>query len=352
MQSKTKSIFEEIRSIDRSRDREFIIENRAEQAIASVKNVIDMIDEIYEENIASDLKRKLFNSVKLGDPLKFQRSIRKLKTTKMKRNDIVPKKNSFGRSPVRALLESGSIEGTGVIHKSEINPTLEYLEKYLGVDLQNNITGSSGKNEFSGDIDVVVRMSRDMIPAFVSKLSRIPGIGEIKKSNIIMSKIKIQNYQDNIEVDAKRTGYVQVDFIPSEEPNWTKTYYHSPSEDESKYKGVYRNLLLAIFLKYKDAKNVGNGVIERYMLSPRDGVVRIRRTLSTNKNEIIAGPWKDAASISKISGIPSIDSFESIFQYIIGNFSSEFVKKIIDEFSKNDTIRKFGLPDEMGKYLT
>ena len=59
-----------------------------------------------------------------------------------------------------------------------------------------------------------------------------------------MTKVKIQNYDENKETNVSRTGYVQVDFMPGDS-DWLKTYYHSPNEKDSQYKGVYRNLMIA-----------------------------------------------------------------------------------------------------------
>jgi len=56
------------------------------------------------------------------------------------------------------LTEGGSMPGVGAIHIDEINPTLIPLEKELGIDLRNNTLGSVGKREFSGDIDVALKI--------------------------------------------------------------------------------------------------------------------------------------------------------------------------------------------------
>ena len=48
--------------------------------------------------------------------------------------------------------------GVGAIHIDEIEPTLDALEKKLGIDLKNNVLGSVGKREFSGDIDVALEI--------------------------------------------------------------------------------------------------------------------------------------------------------------------------------------------------
>ena len=88
-------------------------------------------------------------------------------------------------------MEGGAMPGVGAIHIDEIEPTLDSLEKVLGIDLKNNTLGSVGKKEFSGDIDIALEISPDDIPAFVEKLQNIPEVLDIAKSSVIMTKVKI-----------------------------------------------------------------------------------------------------------------------------------------------------------------
>ena len=212
------------------------------------------------------------------------------------------------------LAEGGAMPGVGSIHIDEIGPTLDSLEKILGIDLKNNTLGSVGKKEFSGDIDIALDIKTEDLPAFVKKLESIPEILDIAKSSVIMTKVKISDYDPNKKVEGKpRTGYVQVDFMPGD-PGWLKTYYHAPSEKDSKYKGVFRNILIssiAAHLDRKDSKQkISDGrpvQAERFMWSPTDGLVRVLRTPEPNKkgdgytkknnNKIIDGPYKNPDEI-------------------------------------------------------
>jgi hypothetical protein len=65
------------------------------------------------------------------------------------------------------LTEGGAMAGVGAIHADEIGPTLDKLEKILGIDLKNNTLGSVGKKEFSGDIDIALDIKTEDLPAFV-----------------------------------------------------------------------------------------------------------------------------------------------------------------------------------------
>jgi hypothetical protein len=77
MQKKTRSLLEELDSMYIERDRRHIIENRASNIIASAISLLEQIDENYTPDQAENLTRKLINAIKLRDPGKFTRSVRK-----------------------------------------------------------------------------------------------------------------------------------------------------------------------------------------------------------------------------------------------------------------------------------
>lgn len=75
MQKKTRSILEELESMHINRDAKYLIESRADNIIASAINLLEMISETYSESDAENLTRKLLNSIRSRDPLKFKRSL-------------------------------------------------------------------------------------------------------------------------------------------------------------------------------------------------------------------------------------------------------------------------------------
>jgi hypothetical protein len=77
MQKKTRSLLEELDSMYIERDQRHIIENRANNIIASAIRLLEQIDESYTPEQAENLTRKLINAIKLRDPNKFTRSVRK-----------------------------------------------------------------------------------------------------------------------------------------------------------------------------------------------------------------------------------------------------------------------------------
>jgi hypothetical protein len=264
------------------------------------------------------------------------------------------------------LNEGGSMPGVGPIHIDEIEPTLAALERILKIDLKNNVLGSVGKKQFSGDIDVAIQIDPNDIPAFVTRLERTPEIMDIAKSSVIMTKVKIVDFDQSKQTTRPRTGYVQVDFMPGD-PGWMKTYYHSPSETESKYKGVFRNIMIATIAAVLDRKDSDEKIddgrsveSERWMWSPTDGLVRIKRTpvpkangtgfTKKNKNEILGEPIKDAEGIAKalrLDGPKDLNSYESLKQAIESNYPEDMSQKILDSFAQNPVVKDIGVPEEL-----
>lgn len=77
MQKKTRSILEELDSLYAERDNRHVIENRASNIISSAIRLLEQIDAHYTPEQADNLTRKLINAIKLRDPGKFTRTVRK-----------------------------------------------------------------------------------------------------------------------------------------------------------------------------------------------------------------------------------------------------------------------------------
>lgn len=77
MQKKTRSILEELDALYVERDRRHVIESRATNVISSAIRLLEQIERDYPEEKAEILQRKLINAIKLRDPSKFTRSVRK-----------------------------------------------------------------------------------------------------------------------------------------------------------------------------------------------------------------------------------------------------------------------------------
>jgi hypothetical protein len=81
MQKKTRSILEELDAIytekNKERDRRYVIEARADNVIASAVRLIEQIEDVYSEDQADNLVRKLLNAIRDRDPKKFTRTVRR-----------------------------------------------------------------------------------------------------------------------------------------------------------------------------------------------------------------------------------------------------------------------------------
>lgn len=82
MQKKTRSILDELDSLLIHKDRENLIESRANHIISGAINLINSIRENYGPEDADDLERRLINSIKGQDASKFSRGMKRLKEIK------------------------------------------------------------------------------------------------------------------------------------------------------------------------------------------------------------------------------------------------------------------------------
>ena len=202
------------------------------------------------------------------------------------------------------------------------------------------------------------------------------------KTSVFITKIKIQDYDPKREeidpntgkskgIPPGRTGYVQLDYMPGD-PGWMKTYYHSPAEKESKYKGVYRNIMIATICALYDRQSSEERTaddraleVERWIWSPSKGLVRIKRVpkpradgngytkahIDTDLQKPITNPDQIAKALGINSGA-DLHSFETIHKAIKKNYKPELYQKIIDSFAKNNVVKDIGIPDEIKNKIT
>lgn len=75
---RTRSIFEEIKNIEVTKNREQFLQSKVENIIASISNMQNFIVESYDSATAEDLMKRLALSIKSQNPKKFQRGISKI----------------------------------------------------------------------------------------------------------------------------------------------------------------------------------------------------------------------------------------------------------------------------------
>ena len=79
MQKKTRSLLEELDTLRLHKDRENLVESRANHVITGAINLIQFIRENYDTTQAEELERRLLNSIRAQDSSKFSRGVKRLK---------------------------------------------------------------------------------------------------------------------------------------------------------------------------------------------------------------------------------------------------------------------------------
>ena len=79
MQKRTRSILDELAHLPVGKDRENLVESRAGHVIQGAINLINYIKENYDAEQASELERRLLNSIRAQDPAKFARGVRRFR---------------------------------------------------------------------------------------------------------------------------------------------------------------------------------------------------------------------------------------------------------------------------------
>lgn len=79
MQKKARSILEELDNLALHKDKENLVESRANHVIQGAINLINYIKENYDPVQAEELERRLLNSIKGQDASKFVRGIRRIR---------------------------------------------------------------------------------------------------------------------------------------------------------------------------------------------------------------------------------------------------------------------------------
>lgn len=161
------------------------------------------------------------------------------------------------------LTEGGNVfknadgtEATTRITRDNVVPTVQWLEQLTGLNLVDNMLGTTGKKESSGDLDLAVDADKITKDVLVQQLlAKGISAADIKKSgDSVHLKTPILGDATN--------GYVQTDFMFGR-PAW-QHFAMAGSPEGSPYKGVHRHLLLASIAKAQGMKwSYKNGLMDR-----------------------------------------------------------------------------------------
>lgn len=86
MDNKTKNLIEELDRFIPKRDKHLIVESRATNVIASAINLIELMEESFNEEESEELVRRLILGIKNRNPDKFKRKIREFKISEEKKH--------------------------------------------------------------------------------------------------------------------------------------------------------------------------------------------------------------------------------------------------------------------------
>ena len=202
------------------------------------------------------------------------------------------------------------------ISRENVVPTVQWLEQLTGLNLVDNMLGSTGRKETSGDLDLGIdetKITKDVL--IQQLLKRGVKAEDIKKSgDSVHLKTPILGDAEN--------GYVQTDFMFGD-PEFQKFALNT---GESDYKGVHRAILLASIAKAQGMKwSYKNGLMDR------------------ETNEIITKNPQEIAQKLINGTTADLSSVESIVKKIKARADyEELVKDARDAFERD----KLTLPED------
>lgn len=222
------------------------------------------------------------------------------------------------------LYEGGNVfkdpEGrllTTRIARENVVPTVQWLEQLTGLNLVDNMLGSTGRNETSGDLDIGVDSSKITKEVLIQQLER-RGIdrNDIRKTgDSVHLKTPILGDPAN--------GYVQTDFMFGH-PEWQQFRYMGGGIGQ--FKGMHRAILLSSI-----AKELG------YIFSNKDGL------LNRNTREVITTDPAEAAKILIGGTVEDTRTVDSIIKKIKNHPKYEqLVADARDAFARENLV----LPEE------
>ena len=192
------------------------------------------------------------------------------------------------------LLEGGNVfkneKGeplTQRINLADVKPTVKWLEGLTGLNLVDNMLGSTGRKATSGDLDLGVDDTK------IDKATLI---------NVMMRKgVKAEDLRksgDSVHYKAPilgepSNGYVQVDFMFGD-PKWQQ-FSLTGSPEGSPFKGLHRHILLSSI-----AKQLGLKWSQKYGLISRASNEVITKDPAEIADKLLGGTVKDMQSVESI----------------------------------------------------
>lgn len=206
----------------------------------------------------------------------------------------------------KTLLEGGNVfkDDAGSIltvriNKADVLPTVQWLETITGLELTDNMLGTTGKKDTSGDLDLAIDANAVNKNEFAAKLADyITKKGGDPKEWIKKSGISV-HFKTPIKGDEKN-GYVQSDFMFGE-PNWMKFSLQGGREG-SELKGAHRHVILSSVARARGMK-----------WSPNNGL------MSGDGKELVSKDGNEIAKklLGQTATVKDLQDPEAVIDYII-----------------------------------
>ena len=184
------------------------------------------------------------------------------------------------------------------ISRENVVPTVQWLEHLTGLNLQDNMLGSTGRKDTSGDLDLGIddtKISKDVL------------IQQLLKKGIKAEDIRKSGDSVHLKTPIlgdKSNGYVQTDFMFGD-PEFQKFALNT---GESDYKGVHRAILLASIAKAQGMKwSYKNGLVDR---ETNEIITKNPQEIAQN---LINGDTADLSSVESIvKKIKTLPNYEEL----------------------------------------
>ena len=178
------------------------------------------------------------------------------------------------------------------INKQAVQSTVKYLEKLTGLPLLQNMLGSTGIAQSSGDLDLAVDVKSVAKQDLYNQLAQHVQKQGLEVRDYVAKTGDSVHYRTPINGQALN-GFVQTDFMFGE-PQWQK-WALSGAPAGSEFKGKHRAIVLASIARARGMKfSVKNGLLARETDKPiskdPDEIARI----------LVGGTEKDLASVESI----------------------------------------------------
>lgn len=281
------------------------------------------------------------------------------------------------------IFEGGNLfDNTTGIKQSEVNATIKDLETkvlkklgLIGIGTDSFLLGSAGKKspkELSGDLDVGI--SADQIASANGlKLSEVYNWLSDKLTRLGYETAPVSGFSQvsiPFPISGRKDKYVQVDFMLSNNMEWTLFAYTAPdfTKSESKYKLVYRNLLLAACVSVYDMKVLKQTddkipvEVQKYALRWNDGIYSTVKSFASktggilktgkllkDRDVFVTQTPKDVVKmfLGKQYTPDDIKTFESLYDIVFNQESnvSKYRESIKRKFIESLTKSKLPIPE-------